>query len=132
MQCFPLFSRNSSGQKEMPKTVSKAYEKLGDQMHFYLMLGLVPVLLLAFLVNVFVGPAELTDIPEDYEPRHWEYHKHPITRFIAKYLHMHPQKVYETTVGCYEEIRAAKKAKRTFMLNQDTALSDHYYPILTT
>ncbi|CAH8662648.1 unnamed protein product [Heterobilharzia americana] len=63
-------------------------------MHFYLMLGLVPVLLLAFLVNVFVGPAELTDIPEDYEPRHWEYHK-----------------VYETTVGCYEEIRAAKKAK---------------------
>lgn len=43
--------------------------------HFYIMLGLVPSLLLIFFVNLFIGPAELTDIPEDYEPRHWEYHK---------------------------------------------------------
>lgn len=39
------------------------------------MLGAVPCLLLVFFVNLFVGPAELTDIPEEYEPRYWEYHK---------------------------------------------------------
>ncbi|GAA49230.1 NADH dehydrogenase (ubiquinone) 1 beta subcomplex 5, partial [Clonorchis sinensis] len=77
--------------------------------HFYAMLGLVPCLVLVFLVNVFVGPAELTDIPEGYEPRHWEYHKHPISRFIAKYMSPHPQKTYESFLGQLDDIREQKE-----------------------
>ncbi|TGZ72137.1 hypothetical protein CRM22_002256 [Opisthorchis felineus] len=80
-----------------------------DTLHFYAMLGLVPCLVLVFLVNMFVGPAELTDIPEGYEPRHWEYHKHPISRFIAKYMSPHPQKVYESFLGQLDDIREQKE-----------------------
>ncbi|KER33137.1 hypothetical protein T265_00840 [Opisthorchis viverrini] len=80
-----------------------------DTLHFYTMLGLVPCLVLVFLVNVFVGPAELTDIPEGYEPRYWEYHKHPISRFMAKYMSPHPQKVYESFLGQLEDIREQKE-----------------------
>ncbi|KAG5453135.1 NADH dehydrogenase [ubiquinone] 1 beta subcomplex subunit 5, mitochondrial [Clonorchis sinensis] len=80
-----------------------------DTLHFYAMLGLVPCLVLVFLVNVFVGPAELTDIPEGYEPRHWEYHKHPISRFIAKYMSPHPQKTYESFLGQLDDIREQKE-----------------------
>ncbi|OON19509.1 hypothetical protein X801_04621, partial [Opisthorchis viverrini] len=85
------------------------YPTKNRRKHFYTMLGLVPCLVLVFLVNVFVGPAELTDIPEGYEPRYWEYHKHPISRFMAKYMSPHPQKVYESFLGQLEDIREQKE-----------------------
>ena len=46
-----------------------------DQLHFYLMLGIIPGLIIVFFVNVFIGPATLAPIPEDYEPKHWEYYR---------------------------------------------------------
>lgn len=69
------------------------WHKFKDMFHYYLMVGLIPVGAIIFYTNVFIGPAQLTPIPEGYEPKHWEYHRHPITRFIARYIHSSPQQV---------------------------------------
>jgi len=61
-------------------------KKFFDLFHYYFIIGLVPTFSICFYANVFVGQAKLSDIPEGYEPRHWEYYKHPIRRFFAKYL----------------------------------------------
>lgn len=62
-------------------------------LHLYVMVGLIPVTAIIFCANVFIGPAQLTPIPEGCNPKHWEYHRHPITRFIARYIHNSPQQV---------------------------------------
>ncbi|KAA3669806.1 NADH dehydrogenase (ubiquinone) 1 beta subcomplex subunit 5 [Paragonimus westermani] len=77
--------------------------------HFFIMLGVVPCLVLVFCVNLFVGPAELTDIPEGYEPRFWEYYRHPISRLIAKHFTPHPQMLYESTLGYLDDIREERE-----------------------
>lgn len=61
--------------------------------HYYTMIGLIPVTAIIFYTNVFIGPAQLEPIPKDYTPKYWEYHRHPITRFIARYIHTDPQQV---------------------------------------
>ncbi|CAH8679828.1 unnamed protein product [Schistosoma rodhaini] len=105
-----VVSRNASHGRTIPKRVSDYMSRVFfDNVHFYIMLGLIPSFLLVFFVNSFIGPAELTDIPEDYEPRYWEYHKHPITRFIAKYICEHPQKLYESTLAELDEFRFTKE-----------------------
>lgn len=71
------------------------WRKWKDQAHFYTLLGVIPIAILVGAVNLFIGPAELADIPEDYEPKHWEYYKHPISRFIARYICEPQEKLYE-------------------------------------
>lgn len=51
------------------------WDKFKDLMHFYVMLGLVPVTGLVLYSNIFVGPAQLAEIPEGYTPKHWEYER---------------------------------------------------------
>ena len=51
------------------------YEKFKDMLHFYSLAGIIPLGTLAFIVNVFIGPAKLTEIPEDYIPDDWEYQR---------------------------------------------------------
>jgi NADH dehydrogenase (ubiquinone) 1 beta subcomplex subunit 5 len=51
------------------------WHKFKDMLHFYVMLGAIPITGLLFYLNVFVGPAQLTETPEDYVPKHWEYHR---------------------------------------------------------
>ncbi|CAH8589930.1 unnamed protein product [Dicrocoelium dendriticum] len=98
--------RLSSNQRVMvPKASDFMDGKLFDSIHFFIMLGAIPCFLLVFCVNVLVGRAELSDIPEGYEPRHWEYHKHPLTRFIARYIAPHPQQVYESKLGLLADLQ---------------------------
>ncbi|KAI8795817.1 NADH dehydrogenase [ubiquinone] 1 beta subcomplex subunit 5 mitochondrial [Biomphalaria glabrata] len=85
--------------KKMPIIPSTfEWTRMKDDLHFYLMLGLLPMAALITYVNIFVGPAELSDIPEGYEPKEWEYHRSPIKRWFAKYIYEEPQKEYEKTL----------------------------------
>lgn len=51
------------------------WHKFKDSLHFFVMIGVIPVAALLTFVNIFIGPAQLTAIPEGYVPKHWEYHK---------------------------------------------------------
>ncbi|KAI4458746.1 nadh-ubiquinone oxidoreductase sgdh subunit [Holotrichia oblita] len=78
--------------------------KFKDLMHLYISLGVIPLGLLTLYCNIFIGPATLAEIPEDYEPKHWEYYRHPISRFLARYLLPSPQQEYEKYLHhIYEE-----------------------------
>lgn len=69
--------RNGGGHQRVMEIIPSKYQwhKYKDLLHFYLMLGAIPALGLVFYTNVFIGPATLTEIPCDYQPRHWEYEK---------------------------------------------------------
>merc|ERR1711976_113456 len=66
-----------------------------DQWNFYLLLGIIPLALFTTCVNVMYGRAELQEIPEGYEPKHWEYHCHPVTQIMAKYFYWGPVAKHE-------------------------------------
>lgn len=77
------------------KTCYWNFFKTLDLFHLYCSLALLiygPIVLYA---NIFIGPATLAEIPEGYKPKHWEYYKHPISRFIEKYCFSDPQMLYE-------------------------------------
>ncbi|CAG9768763.1 unnamed protein product [Ceutorhynchus assimilis] len=71
------------------------WNKFKDLVHFYLFLGIIPCSLFVGGMNLFVGPATLSEIPEDYTPKHWEYYKNPVTRLLARYVLTNPQQEYE-------------------------------------
>lgn len=49
------------------------WHKMKDYLHFYFLLGAIPVGIVITWVNVFIGPATLEEIPEGYVPKEWEY-----------------------------------------------------------
>lgn len=51
------------------------YQKFKDLVHFYTMLGVIPLTLTVVFCNTFIGPATLSEIPEGYVPKYWEYHR---------------------------------------------------------
>lgn len=51
------------------------WQKFKDHLHFYTLLGLIPCGLGLLYVNVFIGPATLSETPEGYVPKHWEYER---------------------------------------------------------
>ncbi|XP_023338049.1 NADH dehydrogenase [ubiquinone] 1 beta subcomplex subunit 5, mitochondrial-like [Eurytemora carolleeae] len=71
------------------------YEIFKDNMHFYFMLGAVPIAVVVTVANVLQGPAVLKPIPEGYVPKEYEYHKHPLTRWLCKYIFTSYQEKYE-------------------------------------
>ncbi|KAJ6641799.1 NADH dehydrogenase [ubiquinone] 1 beta subcomplex subunit 5, mitochondrial [Pseudolycoriella hygida] len=88
--------RHMSDHAEMNISPSRyQWDKFKDMFHFSVMVGLIPVTAIIFYANVFIGPATLTPIPEGYVPKHWEYYRHPISRFLSRYIYTSPQQEYE-------------------------------------
>lgn len=86
----------SHGPKVFPMIPTKMqWHKFKDTLHFYVMLGVIPLGAVVLYTNIFIGPATLSEIPEGYHPKHWEYHRHPISRFISRYIYPSPQQEYE-------------------------------------
>lgn len=64
-----------------------APQQLKDMIYFYTVLISIPLAVITAIINIRANP-ELTEIPEGYEPRHWEYYRNPVARFMAKHMFM--------------------------------------------
>jgi len=112
------------------------WTKFKDMLHFYVMLGVIPITAIVMYCNIFIGPAQLTEKPEAYVPKHWEYHKHPISRFLARYLYPSPQQEYEKALHyLYEEneksqLRNLEKEIRTKMAERNDYQAYYYRPAI--
>lgn len=82
---FTVQIKGMSSERTMLVTPTKYMDKkFKDTLHMYFFIGAVPLGILIFFVNIFIGPAELTECPSDYEPRHWEYFPVCILYYMCK------------------------------------------------
>ncbi|XP_078695965.1 NADH dehydrogenase [ubiquinone] 1 beta subcomplex subunit 5, mitochondrial-like [Branchiostoma floridae x Branchiostoma belcheri] len=118
-------------------TPPKYHEKLflRDVAKYYALTG-IPAFLIIMFINTFIGPAELTEIPEDYEPEEYEYHDHPITRFIVRNLMPTYQENYEKMLAkvSYENEKKEwrQKQKMANYLMQERGDGLHYFVPMTS
>ncbi|CAF1054105.1 unnamed protein product [Rotaria sordida] len=125
-----------SSERRMRMMISEFHErKFFDLFHYYFLIGLVPTFCIVFYANVFVGQAKLAEVPEDYEPRHWEYYKHPLRRFMARYVIQPFDERYEISLhAIYTQVmRDQLKALERKVRRLEQARGDHkgwyYRPI---
>ncbi|XP_055376881.1 NADH dehydrogenase [ubiquinone] 1 beta subcomplex subunit 5, mitochondrial [Condylostylus longicornis] len=103
------------------------FKKFKDLLHYFVMLGVIPITAIVMYTNIFIGPAELREIPEGYVPKHWEYHKHPISRFLAQYVYPSPQQEYEKMCHfLYEENEKAQLRKLEAQIKEKMASRNDY------
>ncbi|XP_055913211.1 NADH dehydrogenase [ubiquinone] 1 beta subcomplex subunit 5, mitochondrial [Eupeodes corollae] len=128
--------RQMSGHKFQITPSRFQWHKFKDMLHFYVMLGLIPMTAVILYANIFVGPATLTEIPEGYTPKYYETQKHPISRFIARYIFPSPQQEYEKMCHhLYEEnekaqIRELEKRVRAKMSERNDYKAYYYRPAI--
>uniref|UniRef100_T1JJV9 NADH dehydrogenase [ubiquinone] 1 beta subcomplex subunit 5, mitochondrial n=1 Tax=Strigamia maritima TaxID=126957 RepID=T1JJV9_STRMM len=80
-----------------------SWNKMKDMINLYCMVGFIPLFSIVAYCEVFIGPAELAEIPEGYTPEPWEYYKHPIKRWMAKYVYPTYQQEYEKSMHVLKE-----------------------------
>ena len=133
------------------------WDKFKDHLHFYLLLGIIPLTLITAYANIFIGQAQLTEIPEGYTPHYWEYFKvwnisvqfamlyyflfcflhlqHPVGRFIGKHILYDKSLDYETWVGRLNEesemviLKKIERELRAEMAQKSDNKSWFYRPV---
>ncbi|XP_065218872.1 NADH dehydrogenase [ubiquinone] 1 beta subcomplex subunit 5, mitochondrial [Planococcus citri] len=91
------------------KPSSFVWDKLKDIWHLYVFGTCTFYGAIVLYCNVFIGPAQLAEIPEGYKPKHWEYYSHPISRFMQKYFYIDEQESYEKMLNVlYDEFLRMK------------------------
>ncbi|KAJ8686482.1 hypothetical protein QAD02_022276 [Eretmocerus hayati] len=110
------------------------WDKTKDTFHFYFFVGAIPITIIIFCSNIFVGPATLSPIPEGYVPKYWEYYRHPISRFLARYIYCSPQKDYEKSLhaiwieGQVIEVRKLEKKVWALMAERQDYKYNYFIP----
>ena len=96
------------------------WSRFKDHLHFYVSLGVVPLAIITTYVNITVGQATLTEIPEGYTPHYYEYFKSPISRFLAKNLLYDKAIDHETIISRISEDSEYLLLKRLKMELKDS------------
>ncbi|OWA51602.1 putative NADH dehydrogenase [ubiquinone] 1 beta subcomplex subunit 5, mitochondrial [Hypsibius exemplaris] len=108
-----IVAREMSGKRLFILHPSRfVWRRFRRDLHFFVMIAVIPLSLITLYFNLVVGPADLAEIPEGYIPREWEYYKHPVSRFIVKYYQDPPQKCYEQVLQMMYEQADVMRVRR--------------------
>jgi len=129
-----IAKRNAGGgaRKMQIRPTRFQWTQYKDDLHFYIALGVIPIGSIIFYANFFIGNSELAEIPEDYEPKVWEYYKNPIHRWMMKYMYDDPVKFYEMA-ACkhvleFEKVRYnVRRSMVTDMMRQQDDYRGYYF-----
>jgi NADH dehydrogenase (ubiquinone) 1 beta subcomplex subunit 5 len=104
------------------------YDKLKDDIHFYVLLAAVPLGIFTIYMNVTVGEAKLVPVPEGYKPKEWEYYKNPISRLMVKYIKPWSlQQEYEMNLhGVWEGTKIAEMRALKMEVQRQQAIHGDY------
>ena len=94
--------------------------------HFYVLLIGIPTAVITVIINIRANP-ELIEIPEGYEPRHWEYYKHPVSRWVAKNMY-YPMELEHELIMAHQEYKSEAKILRKLASKVDRVMrfyNDH-------
>lgn len=105
-----------------------------DSVHFYFLIGLIPLTLFATYENLRYGRSVLTDTPENYEPTYYEYERHPVTRWLCWLVDKHPRYDHERRMDLFNHeaekvmLRRIEKQVRAVMQVRGDHKSFYYQP----
>jgi len=100
---FVLSKRDGHARRFIIKHGKSTTWRILDQIHFYSAIGFLFWGSVIAYINFKHGHCVLTDIPEGYEPRFWEYEDKPVLQFLCKYLYTSPMKEHDKFCATYAE-----------------------------
>lgn len=74
-----------------------SWKKYKDIFNLYFLVAAIPLGLFSTYCNIVFGPAVLSETPEGYVPKNYEYERSPVTRRFMRWMH-EPQDSYEQTI----------------------------------